>query len=338
MPNWLLSKDGLALPESWIVGSTTRAVDRYAPAVEMIRLDKRVFPEMSMKINFDGQYTSRKIPRGRIHILSNILSKSKEILLDNEILCDLRFNAPENWAHSIFYHIPLACKILDTMKEDITFILPNLENKNIIFLYNLFGIKIILTDDVVIGKFIEIDINKIEILSIARREWIISYLPKIYRHIDTNFLDNSFSKKIFVNRRDNRRLIGLEVRDYLVGIDYTEVFLEDFDCSKQLAILDKATHVVGIHGAGLAPLLYNRSVAGTKKMVGLMPPLQVTAGFRVLCALTGIKWVGVRGQITPNLAKATLVSSPLSSATSYSDFSVCVDSVARALEICDADI
>ena len=143
--------------------------------------------------------------------------------------------------------------------------------------------------------------------------------------------DAPTSDKIFVNRRSTRRIANPIVREFLIDEGFEEVFPEDYDAIGQLKIFDRANLIVGIHGAGLAPLLLNRSKIYEKKMIGIMPAVQVTSGFRLLCYQSGIFWTGVRGRIDSRSANYLVSKAPPPLQISYQDFEVCIESLKMAL-------
>jgi len=113
---------------------------------------------------------------------------------------------------------------------------------------------------------------------------------------------------------------------------FSEVFLEDYSAAEQIAIVSSATCIVGIHGAGLAPILYSGTSGKRKLLVGLMPALQVTSGFRLLCHQCNMSWVGVRGKVEPSHTKYLYDKRLPPPKTSYMDFEICPASLLMALE------
>ncbi len=321
--------ESLVIPPAYMYGATTRAVDRCQPDVEKIILPKKRYDSLSMNLSVD--FSEAKFKSERTFFQRIIQNKSNRARPIDGLFCDFRVFSPENWAHIFFYHIPLACKLVDLYGEDIVFVLPELKNKKIFQLFELFNIKYIESNETFQGNQILFDVESFEICTLKRREWLNLRLPEAYSKLDS-YHCALFPKKIFVNRRDSRKIINQDVRSFLISEGFQEIFMEDYDALTQIKILDNANIIVGIHGAGLAPLLLSRSESCGKKMVGIMPAVQVTSGFRLLCFQSGISWTGVRGKIESRFASHLLSTSPPPLAWSYQNFQVCVESLKRALK------
>jgi hypothetical protein len=320
--------ENVHLPPSWMFGAATRAVDRYTPGVEKILLPAKTYPQITMKVWVE--LNSMAVPeQSRMKLLASIRSPKVEFF--DLRFCDFRFHSPENWAHAIFYHIPLARKIISHFDEGIIFLLPPMKNRKIVDLYNLFNVKIYETNKSISGRQVKFDKSKIEIATLNRRDWIEDEIKNLYEGSPEN-RKTIFPKKVFANRRDTRRLINQNVREYLFGEGFHEVFPEDYSALDQIKIFDQANEIVGIHGAGLAPLLLRRDKKEKKALIGLMPAVQVTSGFRLLCYQSSVDWVGVRGKISSNFADRLTESNPPPLSWSHRNFEVCVESLKTALE------
>lgn len=80
--------------------------------------------------------------------------------------------------------------------------------------------------------------------------------------IDLTDQVNLQRRKIFINRKSPcfRRIINLdEVASLIYSFGYEEFFLDDMSVLEQLALFRSASHVLAIHGAGLANLIVAQS-------------------------------------------------------------------------------
>lgn len=329
MSEWKLATSGITLPAAHVYGFTSRAIDRYDPAVEVITLGPKFYPAMEMGFSLEARAISRS-QHSRAK-LGRIFPK-KKLRLGSGTYLDMRFDSPDNWAHNIFYQTPISLEIQRVIEQELTIVLPENLNRNIYDLYNLLGIKFIATDKDIEGSIISIEKSKVEISTLARRQWVEGKIEDLHNKLRIGAQAGSYPEKVFINRRDTRKLIGASVSDILKERGYQEVFLEDHSASEQIGILNAADDLVGIHGAGLAPILYSQKTQRLRRLVGLMPALQVTSGFRLLCYQCGMHWAGVRGKVDPDHAKYLYSNKIPPFKTSYKDFEVCTDSLIMALD------
>lgn len=329
MSEWKLATLGTTLPAASVYGFTSRGVDRYAPAVEVITLGPKFYPAIEMGLSLEARTISRS--QHNVAKLGRVLPR-KKLSLGPGTYLDMRFDSPDNWAHNIFYQTPLSLEIQRVIEEAITVIIPENLNKNIYDLYDLLDINFIATDKNVEGRMVSIDKSKVEISTLARRRWVEEKIEDLQNKLKNNVGLSSYPDKVFINRRDTRKLIGGNVSEILKERGFHEVFLEDHSAQEQIAILNSAIDLVGIHGAGLAPILYSQQSQRMRRLIGLMPALQVTSGFRLLCHQCGMHWVGVRGKVDPAHAKYLYSEKVPPFKTSHVDFEICPDSLIMALD------
>ena len=70
------------------------------------------------------------------------------------------------------------------------------------------------------------------------------------------------------------------------------IYPEDLSPQEQLKLFTDAEQIVGIHGAGMAPLLYRDTNKPSLKLVEILSPGHMTNFFRVIAEHTGTSWVG----------------------------------------------
>jgi hypothetical protein len=107
--------------------------------------------------------------------------------------------------------------------------------------------------------------------------WAIDYLTRTLRREAA-----SPSRRIFISRGDTtgRRILNTaEVDAVLERFGFERHELGSLPLSAQIALLGQATHVVGVHGAGLANILFAPRGA---RVLEILPPLCGTAAYWML--------------------------------------------------------
>lgn len=329
MKNWTLTASAITLPPARVFGFASRATDRYEPAVEVLTLGEKHYPPKEMHLSLEtGRTSASQFRKGR---MGRFFPK-KTLDLGMGIFVDMRIASPDNWAHNIFYQTPLALQLQRMLGEEITVVLPRGINRSIYELYDLLGLKTVITDQDVTGALIYLDHAELEIATLGRRLWVEPDLDNIQIRSAAASNCTSFPRKIFVNRRDTRKVVGDWIPDFIKEYGYDNIYLEDYGAADQISILNGAEQVIGIHGAGLAPLLYSFSKINKVTLIGLMPALQVTSGFRLLCHQCDINWIGVRGKIEPAHARYLYDDALPPFKTSHIDFEICPASLSMALD------
>src|SRR5205823_2872603 len=91
-----------------------------------------------------------------------------------------------------------------------------------------------------------------------------------------------------------------EAEGVLQKYGFHKVYFEDIPMAEQWSIARNARVVVGLHGAALASLVFNRRGV---TLVELFHPGYVVDMYRHLCNAVGGTWVGITGQMPPNLIR-----------------------------------
>ncbi len=122
----------------------------------------------------------------------------------------------------------------------------------------------------------------------------IDYLKKISGAF-SDAPDESF-KKIFIDRSltGTRNIENMsEVDTVLKKYNITKVLLENYPLEKQVQIFKSADLIVGIHGAGLANMIFAKEGS---TIIEILPPLYGTPAFWKLAGGMGMKYNVVVGQ------------------------------------------
>ena len=126
--------------------------------------------------------------------------------------------------------------------------------------------------------------------------------------------NSRFGEKIFISRKNSRIIENEdEIEKILTEYEYKKVYFEEgmLSLEEQWAIVAEAKEIVAIHGAALSSLIFNHiknfdnfiSDRPKIKLIEIFGPGFFNGYFRSLATTLGIKWVGVRGKITPEVVK-----------------------------------
>jgi hypothetical protein len=135
------------------------------------------------------------------------------------------------------------------------------------------------------------------------RKWSVSISPETIKAIKTKVLEYAFSNrtlpngvgsKIFVTRKKTgKRDItnGIEVERLLKKRGFSTISFEDYDLYEQALIMTQATHVVGLHGAGFANILYMNAKSALFELMAYPPTLKDhRTGFWRLSRVIGLRY------------------------------------------------
>lgn len=87
----------------------------------------------------------------------------------------------------------------------------------------------------------------------------LSYVRELGLRSCPSSIETSTPKKLFLSRKGSSRIIlnEVDVEAFLVNHDYTKVFLEDLQIPEQISLFQNATHLICLHGAGMANLVFS---------------------------------------------------------------------------------
>jgi hypothetical protein len=164
--------------------------------------------------------------------------------------------------------------------------------------FELLGLDVICTNGRVHGEQLTIEC-----------EQITGCFPRIY---DQPFQGHTTDtpSRVFISRRQSRTLINEEqVWQYLRSLGFQRFYFEDIPVELQWSIMKNASDIIAIHGAAMGAMVFNRRglcpghADGPPRLLELINPGWVSDGFRGYTAALGIRWAGVRGQITPEILR-----------------------------------
>lgn len=287
--------------ESWLIGATTHAIDRFVADVERIFEPER--EHIGGKIHFSLTSDPVSIPgirRGsRKARYRNMLLRPKLIDLGKNIAFDVRQNDYFNWSHQVNFFLTLALAARSRTEDDLTIILPSRMPKAASDLYRHFGFRVISTDGAVRARNFGWEVPHEQIVASGRPQLIAPFMSAHDNDLAI-FPTFDLPKKVFLARRGTRALSNeAEIEILLTVRGFTKIYAEDLNVPQQFALLRQAQDVVGIHGAGLAPLQYRSPSEPGIRLIELAPAGIVTRWFGIMCEQVGGKYIAVRGRLKP---------------------------------------
>jgi hypothetical protein len=277
-------------PGNWMIGATTHAVDRIVPAVERIWLPE--YAHGSGVVRFELFEASTAPPIRRASRKSRLLNKIRptaEMRVGDQTFIDVRLDDFFNWSHQVNFYLTLALAARNWLGEPMLVLLPAGMPPIVFELYGLFGFETIATDGPVNGRQCSWTVPHWEVVHSGR---------KILVPNEFDLPNHQTPSKVFIARRRFRTIINqAEVEGMLPG--YTKVYTEDLSAAEQFALFRNATHVVAVHGAGLAPMQFRSRSAPPLRLVEISPVGHATRWFGVMCDQVGGRYIQVRGRLKP---------------------------------------
>jgi len=321
----------------WLYTPSTYLLDSYTPSVEEIFLPRTETKPCKLMLTYSekgkASYQSQTF-FGKIK--SRLFTDS--IRFSKGVLIDLRDYSPQNLAHAVMIHLPIALMAKDFLKDlgkgSPILVLPDSLPKYIEVMFEELGFDLLLTNDAVVGEVCDYDIDVL----VGMRGLIPSILKSSLE--ETKFSKKIFKisegmpKKIFLSRKDSRCLKNeLEVELFLKEKGYQKVYMEDYSVLEQLSMVSLADSIVAVHGAALGVLVL-RHIFTVKpvEFIELFSPAHMTNVYRIVTHQIGGKWVGVRGKLWPALIDIAYSRNAKNiHEGAFLDFEICLLSLERAL-------
>lgn len=215
-----------------------------------------------------------------------------EMQMPGTHLFDARFDTEANIAHVLLNAAPAVLQSKETFGT-VTVILRANAAQLGREAYRLLGCSILCTDRDVNGQVI--------VPPDGRNGAYEAWYQSLYGPIEFDSRPFSTPDRVFLSRKSSRRLINEEqVEQTLAGYGFCKIYFEDIPLAQQWSIARKAKAVVGIHGAALSSLVFNRNRV---KLLELFHPGYVANIYRHLTNAIGGAWCGVTGQMPVNIVR-----------------------------------
>lgn len=303
------------VPPGHLFGHPTRFVETWAPAVEHVLLPPRELAPCDFTVAPSGgevrSYWREREPRlGKLRWrLKNKLRIAQDELLGDpfdageDLVYDGRFLPSGNMAHILeaygarLLHARtlLAAAGRPAKVRLVTMAgLPPWARRAL----ELLEVDFVATNGRVKGRAVRVDCAD-----------VCGLLPEIF---DRSFAGYTAATppKVFISRRGTRTLENEdEVWGALRSLGFERFYFEKEPVELQWSIFRNASEIVAVHGAAMAAMVFNRRGltgapgAPRPKFVELFTPGWIPAFYRHMAAAFRIDWVGVRGQITPEMVR-----------------------------------
>jgi len=297
---------------SWLIGASTHAIDRFVADVERIyqppaeHAGGRIEFSLTNKpvVAFAKKRSSRKLR------LLNRLRPPPLIDLGDVTFFDIREDDYFNWSHQVNFFLTLALGARSAADVSVVIVMSQGMPQQAADLYGQFGFEILSTDGPVRGRQLHWSVSHRQVVPSARRQLIAEFM----REHDSDpvaFPTFELPRKVFLARRGSRSLSNeREVETVLSDHGFVKVYAEGLTVPQQFALFRQATDVVGIHGAGLAPMQYRSPSAPPLIFVELAPAGIVTRWFGIMCEQVGGHYIAVRVRIKPEYVEGLYADEP----------------------------
>ena len=210
-------------------------------------------------------------------------SRTEERALDRYYV-DLRIFGLGNWSHFLNKALPASIIIRDHLAKlgqpEPIFVLGENVFPAIVELMEYMGLSFIRTSNAVSAAQVKIEFSDLSVLDRLTQNVIPSISSEITRM--ENEIPRNFGEAVFLNRKPPNRSISNsgEINKILSVAGYVEVYMEDYSAAEQIAIILRASKIVAIHGAALAPLMFRNERHGPLQFLEIAPPGHVVPFFR----------------------------------------------------------
>ena len=289
------------IPEGWLVGPSSFLTDSFEAKTEWVYLPPKKYEASYLEIRSCSAFLGPSLSLKRR--LFRSIERDDELSLKGPIF-DLRHNSPENWSHFINVKMSLLailCRELELSWREVTLILPKSFPEYIKALCRLLELNCVYTDALVNGPGYEIVFPRPSMIRGVREEIArdIHNNPvaaaihggKIQRSTDS-------PDRILLLRRGPRSLTNLtEVEEVLRKEGFVTIFPEDLTVDQKLRVIVDAKEIIGIHGAGLAPISFRGGSSVPLRLIELTPIGHLRDLFRCMSSNIEGKWCCVRGYV-----------------------------------------
>lgn len=319
----------------WLFGATTMLMDRAVPALERILLPPAHSPGGTITVTLEEGALGLSATRGGLRALRHRLRRDRAPTGIVGPMIDMRGDAPDNFSHALMGHIPLCAVARKTLDQDVTVVLPHAIPGHIRRAFALCGFTTIATDQAVPGSVCRVENSSGDIMKQAAVPLLRETAARL--HAAAAGGAPPLPRKAFVARRGGRAIGNqAEIEAVLHPRGFVTVYAEDLAVADQFRLYQEATHVAGVHGAGLAPIVYRSPERPSLKLLEILPAAHMTNYHRFPIHQIGGRYVAVRGRITAADAAAAYRFGDLYAANSLAPFEVDPATITAALETIEA--
>lgn len=295
--------DVVKIPSSELLCHPSRITNTYELGVERIFLDEDYIPGCDVDVCIEHHMTQSFIEQRNVGLrrkLKYFIATStydKKINFGEKLIYDARHIDNENMAHLIQEHFSILGFLSAKYgygRNDVAIILDKFPPKLAVEAFGVIGYEVVATDNIVSGNIIRINGGD-----------VFNFLPYV-NSLEINFLTDAMPEKIFISRKNTRKIENeCEIDSLLKNEGFEKVYFEDTSIIEQWSLMHNVTDVVAIHGAALGCLAFNElnKSKNNFKLVELFGSGFVVNPFRKYMAMLNGRWIGCRGKITPEVVR-----------------------------------
>jgi capsular polysaccharide biosynthesis protein len=284
---------------SWLIGATTYAVDRFVPDVELIFQPQhaRSGGRLTVKADENPRMLPAMQPNSRRSRIKSLVVRGAEPAHCDGYAVDTRTDNFFNWSHHVngfLLHVLLARARLG---QPVTVILPGAAPPVLRELYRLFDVEVLAIDGPTCAMAISVAQTHGDLMEAARSRILPLVADETSAAMAQLRGDQAFDKD-FLARRKSRSITNMaEIESLLRARGFATIYPEDLNARDQLRLWNEASHVVAIHGAGMAPLQFRQPEQGPIRLVEVCPVGHMTRFFGSICQDVGGRYAAVRGRL-----------------------------------------
>lgn len=295
-----ISVEGYSLKPSRLITARSFLVDRVVPACEEIILPGREAPGGTIPYGRVDCMAAPPVQKGWRALLRR---RPGPVPLEGDLGMECRIVSPENWSHFLNIHVPLAFELmrrLDLQPRGMTLVLPARTPAFILKAADYLGLRTQCAGGPVIGPGIAYGFSR-NITIPDRRRWLemAGVIDRLYAGPRPDL-----PRHLFLARRGTRSISNqAEIEAVLAPRGFVTLCPEDLSPADQFQLFNAAETIVGVHGAGLAPLLYRHPGAPLRHLVEILPCGHMTDFYRLMAQQVECRWTGVRGRLKPEYVR-----------------------------------
>jgi hypothetical protein len=288
--SWRIFSGAVTAPASKMFTYPTRLASAWQPSIMEINLPEQ-YKDSSEVETTVRQGSTRSLGIKYRNIYKTIYKTfTAPVQMDDEYIYDSRYETDGNIAHIVAGVASTVLAVKQTCPK-VTVILRANATTMAKEAYKLLGIPVLCTNKDVYGKLI---------LGTDGSQGIYEGLyTSLFGDLSFEGYNKQTPERVFISRKGTRQLINeSEIEQILQEYGFEKFYFEDIPISEQWSITKNAKVIVGMHGAALSSLVFNRNAV---KLVELFHPGYVVDMYRWMTNAVGGTWCGVTGQIPKNL-------------------------------------
>lgn len=290
--SWRVHRGAVTLAPAKMFTHPTRLASAWKPDILEISLPAQHKDDREIELTI-RQGSTRSLGIEPNNVYKKLYKRfAPPIQMEEEYIYDSRYETDGNIAH-ILTNIASTVLVANQMCPKVTVILRENATTMAKNAYKILGIPIVCTNQDVQGKLL--------LTSDGSEGTYEGLYSSLFGNLPFEGYTQQTPERVFISRKGTRRLINEdEVEQALQEYGFQKLYFEDIPISEQWSITKNAKAIVGMHGAALSSLVFNRNAV---KVVELFHPGYVVDMYRWITNAIGGTWCGVSGQITEDVIR-----------------------------------